>query len=552
MLKRSFLRQPISRRADSTPTFSPFESISRRADSTPTFSPFESISRRADSTPTFSPFESITFALPFTVLLLACSGSNEQPGADAGPSDAPIAADAPAPGPDANPPTTTTEDGGIAEDDASADAAVADGAPAEPLDAAPIQIDAGPPILPGATLVGWTTDERLVYRTTAGIYALDRDGGTDTVFTATDSGAPSGFIGTSGVFVTQGSSLGIWTKANGYHALSATAVNLSSSVQSNDGTKAFYLQPMPDGGAGSLLTVENVDGTGAEVAPCSNFNSNVYAPPAGALFTATDGLVVAASYPVPDSGTSQAGFDLFGPSLAPLAETPGTWSTDLSATTIFNVDSAGTATFVRASDGAVTPVDTGVTGAGLFDPAGANVYYLAGSALMRAPVASPGTKSAVVATGASQPIAISPDGTELELGEGASYFVVSTTGGSGATPTNVGPGGVGGAGFFTTDSTYVVSVTGLSGTSYSLLAAPVAGGTANATTTWSTIEYAVPMFDTRVLLYDASGTLFLADAADKTPTKIFATNVQGFAESWDNQQVAWQLKTGEIYLTPAK
>jgi hypothetical protein len=487
-------------------------------------------------------------AFPLSVLLLACGGSNDAPAADAGGSEAAAPADATAP---------SAPDAGAADDAASNDAATEDAASEDaptsaPVDAAPVAIDAGAPLFPGASLVGWTTDERLIFERTGGIYALDRDAGVETVFAPNDGGAVSGAIGMTGVFVTQGSSLGIWTEADGYHLLTESAVNAASSVQSNDGTKVFYFQADADAGSGSDLMVANADGTGGEVLPVSHYNGQRYE----VAFTASDGLVIPVLEPIPDSGFGSYGFDLFaGTSFAPLGQTLSLWSADPAVDTIFAVDSE-TASLVRASDGTVTPLDTGVTGGAIFDPAGANVYYLASSKLMRAPVAAPATKAPLVAAGAGQPLAVSPDGTQLEFVQGTNYFVVPTGGANGAVARNVGAYGsslpYGPAGFFTTDSTYVISTVSGTNVTNTLFALSADGADAGATTTWNSIEFAVPMFDTRVLLYDESGTLFLADAAGKVPTKILGTNVQGFAESWDNEQVAWQSTTGEMYLAPAK
>ena len=71
-------------------------------------------------------------------------------------------------------------------------------------------------------------------------------------------------------------------------------------------------------------------------------------------------------------------------------------------------------------------------------------------------------------------------------------------------------------------------------------------------TVWDQIVDAVPMFDTRVLMLDVSGNLFLADMAGKLPTKLFTTSAQ--AESWDNKQVAWQSvwNGSPVYVAPTQ
>jgi hypothetical protein len=483
-------------------------------------------------------------ALPTVLLasvLVACSGSNDQSsGGDSGSavSDAttPLP-DAPSgdAGTDADAAPTPAEDGDVADGSLPDVVAPGDGGAtsedAELADA--VAADAGPPVVSAANLVGWTQDERLVYQTNDGIYALARDGGVDTVATpaAGDAGL-SGAIGTLGVFVTQGTTLGAWTATTGYHALSTDLSANVPPLQSPDGTKALYFQSI-DGGSEAVL--ENIDGTSAHTlsfTPVSGFwvmNQEA--------FTATDGVATAAYVPL-TATTATAGLDLF------IGDPP----TNVG---IFAMGPTGNATLITTATGVGSAVlDTGVT-SGIFDATGANVYYLSGTSLKTLAVASPGTTSTLVTGGVTAPLAVSPDGRFVAYASATDYYVVPTSGAG--TPASFGATPQGAQAFFTPDSSYVVSLAGYDGTqgAYDLVAQSVAPG--GETTTWSGIYFSVPMFDTRLLMLNAAGDLFLADVSGKLPLRLIATNVYAFAESWDNAQIAWQLEgaTG-VYLTAAK
>ena len=268
-------------------------------------------------------------------------------------------------------------------------------------------------------------------------------------------------------------------------------------------------------------------------------------------FTATDGVATAAYVPL-TATTATAGLDLFiGDPPTNVGNVPGTWVMDGAGVTIFAMGPTGNATLITTATGVGSAVlDTGVT-SGIFDATGANVYYLSGTSLKTLAVASPGTTSTLVTGGVTAPLAVSPDGRFVAYASATDYYVVPTSGAG--TPASFGATPQGAQAFFTPDSSYVVSLAGYDGTqgAYDLVAQSVAPG--GETTTWSGIYFSVPMFDTRLLMLNAAGDLFLADVSGKLPLRLIATNVYAFAESWDNAQIAWQLEgaTG-VYLTAAK
>jgi hypothetical protein len=435
-------------------------------------------------------------------LPLACGGSSAAPSGhdDAGAHPAPGASTSAAPPLDAGPDTTPAEAGTSLV-----------------------------PVASGATLVGWTTDERLVYQTIAGVFALDRSGETDTVLSTPWPDAGTASIGTSGVFLARGAELGIWTKASGYHVLTSSALG-PIFEQSQDGTRALHFETSAEGGAGTAIVVQDVDGTEAQALATASADEVVH-------FTAAEGIVFEDE--VATDGGSAPGFELFaGGLLTPLVRAAGTWSTGPGVATIFNVDPDGVASLVRTSDGQATPVDTSVRAGALFDATGANVYYVGGatgSALKKVEVSS-GTTSTLLTSGADAPVALSPDGTLIEISLGTSYALVST---AGSAPIDVGAAGIESAGgFFTMDSRYVVSITAEDAQGTSWAAVPVTGGASAAS--WTAIDYALPLVDSRVLLADQSGNLLIADAAGKVPTRPIATAIAHFAVSPDRQQIAYQ------------
>jgi hypothetical protein len=292
------------------------------------------------------------------------------------------------------------------------------------------------------------------------------------------------------------------------------------------------------------ITVQGQDGTGATYFTADPAIGEYLA------FTPNDGVIAPTFFQV--DGGFTTGFDLLASgSLALLVQDkPAFWTMDSAGATIARVDVNGNGSFVRTSDGASTPFDTGVSasGAGVFDSSGASYFYVAGSALKRATVGAPVTTSTIVSSGATYAVSVSPDGKILQFMEGDDYYVVPVAGGS--APVKVATQTVQmQTGFFTADSKYVISATNWNN-AYEVTVSPVGGG--GPTAVWSNLAHVIPMLDSRVLLADTSDVLSLADGAGKAPTRLLSASFVEFAESWDKTQIAFQVgKTSPVvYLVP--
>jgi hypothetical protein len=348
-------------------------------------------------------------------------------------------------------------------------------------------------------LWGITTDGFVIYREGGTLSAVALQGGSpiaitsDPLFERVDVRGPGVLYWTNDHDSSTVATLHAWTKAAGAHTIASSVplVYATTADVSPDGTKVGFFA-VDAQGAWSVATSAIDGGQRATVS-----TPGIAAPQNVGAFRiefAPNGTLLA-SYvlaPTTDGGPVDVGLTY----LTPLGASRsleggilGSFARDAAGAHVFWVDPSGNASVVTVADGTTTAVDTGVATIGtrtndaaVFDPSGANVYYLTQSGALRGALVANPVPRTLVAT-ATDVVSVAPDQSRVlfHAAVGTTWFMRSIPGSGGATA-DVAEHILVAA--FTADSSRVVFLTNPGETDVrSLEAVPAAGG---ATTTFET------------------------------------------------------------------
>jgi hypothetical protein len=378
------------------------------------------------------------------------------------------------------------------------------------------------------TLDGVTDDGFVVYRTGTALEVVPMNAGTPVVIGAASATARVSGVG---VFVSGAarapirSGLSFWTEAKGLRGLTRDYVPESAVAASPDGTRAAFLVASASR-TGPMLTVANADGSDPV---------NVGTACVSGLSLGATELTVTGCNSTLDSGTIAQNFAVYSASTlrSTIAGPFFNFSEDASGTWLWleGVDGAGS--LVRIDTGATVFTDEAVS-RGIFDPAGAALFYATGGALKKLTTAD-AAASTLVPSGCTAVYLVSPDGTKVLADVNGQATVLSP---SDSQEWQVGSASIPGEGYaFSLDSRYALlrqPAAGARGWNYSAtpLAAqlPAAG--------FTNVRGVTPLAGTHVILQAFDGAVSIADLAGTDET-IALPGATSFVVSKDGTQIAY-------------